>query len=678
MNELNYLSEAENKQRSQVITDLNNAFQQRNQSYTEFDDQTYDQWYISNKKASTGYIRPKVNKQDIRTVTGTTREKCNTVVTALLRYNFDFDIKAYNEEEFPEVELGEGMAALVRKSRDLETPTYEQKRALFYNEFVSQGNVFLLEQNVEKEITRKRMNEKKGFDDPFDADWKEAKELVRKCEVDMVPGINVYLGNIREFYMDNQPFIGLRRELHETEAEALYGHTKRWKQAKQAQATHVLNDQGGQSYNNWQMLLPLKQFKEEIRYYNVFTNTYQIMLDGVPMLPDGFPLEYLNGVLKYPLIKVNGEPISRYFAYCRGISSKNKFNQAMIDEMFRVILLKFRQSTNPPMANMTGKMLNKSIFYPSTIHQGIDPEKLKPIGPANSINGPEFDVFKLVKQTVDEASVSPIFEGNRTPGQQTAREIAELKAQSLQRLGMIMVGAIQMEEQLVWLRLSNILKNRTSPVDTHLEEVKGEVKKLDTYRTETLDTEFSDGKSGIQMIRMQSGEMPTPDQLLAEENLLQKRKGVEVRITTLNVDKLSSLKYKFYVTVTPIQKDHSELKGALFEESLLKAKQIWPTAVNDPYAQDKWATYQKLDPKKLFIQNAPQPLGNIPGGFSMPGGVNPVRGQNVPTGGIPTPAGQQAGAQTAPGGKTVGAQYLPQTSQQNKPSLMAMLQGAAP
>ncbi len=662
MQKLNYLSEAENKQRDQIIEDLNNAYRQRSQTWVELDDQTYDRWYIANKKAATGYIRPKLNKQDIRTVTGTTREKCNIIVAAMLKYNFDFNLIAFDKEDMPQLDLANGIGDLVRKSRLLEQPTYDDKRALIYTEFVSQGNVFLLESHVEEEVVRKRMDAK-PFDDAFQANWTEAKELVKRCEMDMVPGINVYLGNMREYYMDKQPFIGLRREIHETEAEALYGHTKRWQQAKEEQNTHVLNDQGEQEYNNWMMITPLKQFKEEIRYFNIRTNTYQVLLDGVPMFPENFPLEYLNGVLKYPLVKWNCEPISRYFAYCRGISSKNKFNQAMADEMFRIILLKFRQSTTPAVSNMTGKTLNKSIFYPSTIHQGVDPDKIKPLGITNGVTSSEFEIFQLIKSSIDEASVSPIMGGAPTGGRQTASQFSQLAALALQKLGMIMVGAIQGEEELLWLRTYNILTNWTSPLDGTLDKIKGEIGK---YRTESIGTQFSDGKSGIHTVRMMKKPLPGPNQTLAEENILSRRKGVDVRITNLDVDALTSLKYKFKYTVTTVDKEHTELKGALFEESMLKAKQIWPTAVNDAYAQDQWATYKQLDPKKLFISNAPTPQGSLVmkngnpyGGFSMPG--------------MPQPGGQQAGSQSTPGSKTLAGQILPQTSQKTKIGLKTLL-----
>lgn len=641
---MEFLSEVEQKQRNDIIQQLNDAYNQRQQTYIELDDQNYDQWYLSNKKAATGYTRPKKNKQDLRVVTGTTREKCNTVVTSLLRYNFDFTIDAYDENDWADRDVGFGLEGLVRKSRKLEEPSYEEKRKMFYNEFVAQGNVFLYEMTIEEEELHKRMKNE-SVDDLMKMKWTEDKKITKRCEVDMVPGLNVYLGNIREFYMDKQPFIGLRREIHKWEAKALYGEWARYemamgKKGEEAGTERVLADQGGQEYNDFSILMPQSDYVEEVRYFSMRTNTYQILLNGCPMLPEGFPLEYALGVNKYPVVKVDGEPIGRYFAYCRGLASKNKFNQAMIDDLYRTIALKFRKSTNPPMANLTGKILNKSIFYPGTIHKGVDPEKLKPIGDNQAVTGPEFNVFQLVKGAIDESSVSPIFEGNRTPGEKTAKEVADLKTQSLMRLGMVMVGAIQMEERLVWLRTYNILKNWTAPIDVKLEETRNGIKRKPIYRTESVERELEEGVSGVHMIEF-GEELPDKEQVYAEEKHLTRKKGMEVRKTYLNAKDLATLKYRFFVKVIPVEVDHNELESALFEESLGKAFSIFPTEVNRTYWMGKWAGYKRLDPKKAFISGAP-----------------------------PMPMAEGMGAPD----KTVGAQAKPQISQQVKPSLKRMQQ----
>lgn len=635
MPDISFLSEAAKKQRSDIIAELNSAYQARQQSYIELDDMKYDQWYLANKKAATGYLRPRVNREDLRIVTGTTREKVNTVVTALLRYNFNHNIEAFDEKDWPNRDLGVGLEALVRKSQKLEEPMWEKKLALIWTEFVSQGNVFLYEYTHEEEILNKKMKEGKE-EDVMKMDWTETKKVVKRCDVDMIPGVNLYLGNIREYYIDRQPFIGIRREMSRAQTKAQYGAWSRWPLVEKSKETQVLNDQGAEQYSNWQMMGTRQDIDEEIRYFNVHTNTYQVMVNGIPMLPVGFPLQALLGVRKYPIVKADAEPVGRYFAYSRGISSKNKFNQAMLDEMYRIIALKFRKSTNSPMANLTGKILNKTIFDAGTVHNGVDPEKIKPIGNNSPVTGPEFNTFQMIKQAIDESSVSPIMEGNRTPGEQTAQEINTLKAQSLQKLGMIMIGAIQMMEELVWLRAFNILSNWTSPVDTQLDAVKGQIKK---YRSESVESKFDDGKSGIQMVELTDKPLPEDRQIMAEERMLTRKRGVEVRKIYLNAEELASLKYKLYVRVTPVEKDSTELKAALFEESMLKAMQMFPEAINKPYIQEEWANHQKLDPRKLFIKNAPQ----------------------LPPQPIPS------------GAKTVGAQAQPQTTQKIKPQLKQML-----
>jgi hypothetical protein len=291
------------------------------------------------------------------------------------------------------------------------------------------------------------------------------------------------------------------------------------------------------------------------------------------------------------------------------------------------------------MANLTGKILNKSIFEAATVHTGVDPEKIKPIGNNSAVTGPEFDTFQLIKQAIDESSVSPILEGQRLPGEQTAQEITTLKTQSLQKLGSIMVGAIQMEEDLVWLRAFNILKNWTTPIDSTLEEIKGQIKQKNTFRTESVEDNFEDGKSGVRMVEMMDGELPESVQIMAEERMLTRKRGVEIRKIYLNAKELASLKYNLYVTVLPVEKDHTELQSVLFEESILKAMQMFPEAINKPYVQEEWALRSRLDPRKLFIQDAP-----------------PMPPQPIPS-----------------GAKTVGAQAIPQATQKIKPGLKQMI-----
>lgn len=643
-------TEAEREERDRVLKDLNDAVSQRKTPYMEFDDMTYDEWYLWNRQAASGYIKPRKNRQDVSVVTGTTREKVNTIVTALLRYNFDYSIEPYDTKNLPDRDVGTGMEGLVKKSRELECPNYESKRPDIYNEFVAQGNVFVLETWTEENVIRKTINAGSlSVDDISKIKWTEKLKDVKKyCNTVVIPGINVYLGNVREKSMEKQPFYGLRRELTYAQAKAEYGNWERFKNVPRKKV-YVLNDKGPVDTHWWTMTDTSQDMVEEVRYYNHFLNCYQVLLNGVMMLPIGFPVEYLLGINAPALLKGDGESMGPNFAYCRGISAKNKFNQAVVDEFFKIMVLKFRKSTFPPLANNTGKLLNDSINWPGTIHKNIDPEKLVAIGQNNSVTEAEFRVFELVKNTINEASVSPVFEGNAVRGEQTAKEISELKSQSLMKLGMIIVGIILLEQKMVWTRIYNIMRHWTEEVDKNLNGLRGEL----VYRRETIDSQLEDGSAGKRIIEMLKGKVPEPTQIKAEEDVLSEQYGVPVRKTYLNVDDLLAIKWRFMVNITPSERDTSELRNILEEEGIAKVSQllqpgVLPQDINREFVKERAANRYKLDPRKLFVQNAPVP-------------------QMIPE--MEGLSGQ--GQVTQGGGGAMGAQMFPQG--QKKPSLTKLL-----
>ena len=103
--------------RSELIRAMCMARDNRESPHPEFDDMTYSQYYDSNKRADLSYIPPKKNKADKRIVTGYTREKDTTLLSALLGYNFQPDITVYNNEELIIAELVKNMEDVVKKTR---------------------------------------------------------------------------------------------------------------------------------------------------------------------------------------------------------------------------------------------------------------------------------------------------------------------------------------------------------------------------------------------------------------------------------------------------------------------------------------------------------------------------------------------------------------------------------
>lgn len=619
--------EEEAKFRSHVIQCANKAFSQRMAIWPEFDDMTYEQSYVSNAKASQAYIPPKINQEDVRTVSGVTREKSNTMVSALLNYNLKPNVLAFDEDDMPAIDLGDSMTDMIAKSRKLELPMYDNKRPDIIKELVDQGTVFVEDKWIEYSHLQKDIKNTKELD-LLKMQWDtQAKYVMKQATTEVYYGPSVYLGNLRQPYFQLQPYVITRKEITRAEAQAVYGEWTRWKYVPRQVKTVISTSMNGQisNWGSWAMIKIYNDMVEELKYFNPWTNTYYPVLNGIPMLKPGFPLSFLTGQCRVPIACGKLEPIP-HFAYGRGFGHKNKFNQALYDEMYKGIILKMRKSYQPPMANNTGQTLSKRIFFPSNITNNIDPSKLQEIGTNTGITQSDTAALQFVKQVIDEGTVTAQFQGAASQGSQTARETVELKQQQLMKLGLSIIGLMNLEIDLAWLRLFNILKNWTQPIDNELEETKDGVKKMNQYRTEAMESEF-DGEQGQRVVHFTDQELPHPNQVAATDEILSKRRGVKIKNVYLNVEELQNIKYRFFIDVIPQEKETSDLRAAIFMDNLTKFMQLFgPQALNVPYAQKRWTVLNHEDPDKFLAPPAPQMQpgmeGQLPQG-APPGEVQP-------------------------------------------------------
>lgn len=671
-------TEKELEYRGMVIRKCQHAHNQRAQKWIELDDMDYETWYWKAKKANEAYIEPKKNDEEVKVVTGTTREKSGVLLSTLLNYNLEADITAYDDNDTASEELGWLMEAMVRKSRDLERPMYEEKRALIYKELVGQGNCFIEEQYMEYEIKEKEIEDLEWGEgiDPKKIKWKEKlTKVYGYCNSKQINGLDLFAGNMREYFIELQPYIIIRRRLSRAEAEMLYSNWERWKYVPM-ELTNEVNTDDEDDYNDYQMIETEVDFVEEIRYMDKWNNEYMIMLNGVMMLPVGFPLSAMLGVCEYPVVKGDADPISSNFFYSRGVAAKTRMDQALVDEMYKMMIVKTRRSFKPPLGNMTGHTIGPEVFMPGKIIKGLNTEKLKPIFDSAGVTPAEFNMFQFVKGVIDQKTVAPIMEGQAANKGATAREVVEQKQQSMIKIGLPMLGVINMEKRLAWLRIYNILRNWTKPVDTRLEEVKEGIKEeSDVYRTLDIDTEFENGENGKARIDMvdkepqQPGQpfnakknFRTPEMLMAEEDFSQKYKGEKLRIVEINPKQLRSLKYKWQVNIEPTEKNTGMLKAAKFEEMITKIMQIFAPIQQMPnmeYVKKRWAILNGESPDKLWQQQ--QQGGGIE---QMMAQMQQGQPQGAPQG---PPGGGQLTQQMLAGGGGTGQQAS------QAPSLNAML-----
>lgn len=583
----------------------------REQSHIELDDSSYTSHYDSNYKTGNSYLRKKKNREDSRIVTGVTLEKSNTFLSAILNYNFEPNIEAYDREDLPMIGLGDKLESLLKKSRKIED--YESKRPLILKEGCDQGTFFAEETWVEEfQIQKKLKNLDYSKIVVKDIEWETKK--VRKiigAQVNLIPGTGVYLGNIKQFFLNKQPHIFTRDVITYSGAEACYGGYDRFKYVSRDLKTDYTYNQS--EVREWGLEELQSGMVEVVKFYDKWANEYMIMLNGILMLPVGFPLTAISPSGEYPIVKGDIEPISEFFAYSKSYPAKTKVPQEILDDTIRTMVLRMRQLLEPPLANNTSTTLSRKIFYPGNITPDINPGQIQKImGDNNQIGAGEFQVFGLVKQIVDEMTTSPIMSGQTAGGRQTATEVMTLQKQSMMKLGYAIFGILSFEKQLSWLRLYTVLSNYTKPIDSRINDITGKLE--DVYMSITTTESDSAGKF-TRVTDFNPAGMDKDQTQLDAEAMIMSPKGKPIQKVYLNPKLISEnfLKWSFYIDVVPTPKDSTELEVSLFVEKIMKAKQIFgPQATNDEHLKGRFAVMSGEDPDKFWSKAPPAPIG-MPG-----------------------------------------------------------------
>lgn len=600
-------SDEEIAYRGFLIKRMVGAKNARGQEHTEFDDMDYETHYETNAKAANSYIPPKKNKEDTRVVTGTTREKEHTMISMLLNFNFQPNIVAFDEDDQPVFELGEIMQDMVKKSREIEE--YEQQRVLVYKELLDQGSCFVEEQWMEPTTIQKTLKSQDWADGLKVNKITWEKKIVKEpgiAQVNLIAGTRVFLGNIKEFFIEKQPFVFTAERITWEQAKMLYGDWDRFQYVPKTTQYfgEVPVDTGDSTYRHWSLYETEEGQVEVLKYQDKWANEYMVILNGVMMLPIEFPLTAVSPSGEYTIAKGDSEPISRFFAYSKSAPAKTKVDQSIVDEMTKVFIGKVQKSLKWPLANNTGRVLSRDVFLPGKIVSGVDPEKLKPIGQVEGITQSEFAMYELMRKLIDEKTVSASISGDITKA--TLGEVLEAKRASMQKIGYALVGVTAMEMRLAWLRIHNIIRHWTEPVDRRVSDVRGKLQGV--HRTISVSTHMEDGADGVRSIEFSdqlAGRIPS-EQMLTIDQYLSQREGRPIRKTYLSPSLLKKLKFKWYITINPTEKDASEIKRATFMKNVSDAKTIFgPMSTNDEFLKGRFAGLIGEDPEQYWSKGAP-------------------------------------------------------------------------
>ena len=629
-------SEEEQRYLSNLQKRLENAKLMREQPHPEFDDMTYLQYWQKNEDLANTKIKPKVNKQDIQFQFGTLRTKLFAFLSSLLGLNLSGDITAYNESDVEINRLGDAMEDIIDKTDELDED--EEKKMLRQYELLKQGDVFCEDIWDEKWMIEK--DPMKNYNGEFrnvKIKSREVKGMGRPVR-NIISGLSVYLGDLTKYLISDQPYIFTAETKRYDETEKIYGKCENWKYVSKKMRPWSGDSDKAMTMNAWRLLDTTQENTCEIIKYQDKPNfEYQTVINGVPMWPIGFPFPW--GYNEYTITQQHFKPIRHDFAYGKSFTFENKNPIQVLDEMMRMILLKTMKSLLPPYINTSGRVITSKVLMPGEISMGIQPNTLIPISPqeVQGVTNAEFQIVQELIKTIDMQTASQTFTGGREEGQVTATQIVELQRQARIMLGIVILSASLLEKKLITLRLMNILKYWFDPIDNVVDKARNILR--NKYRIISRQRNIEGEGMGLRFV-VPTEELPTSEQIMANENQMKTEMGVPVRIIALNPQEISQTKLTWVISVNPREKRSSEMSKLMFKAEIQDAIALG-LQLNPAYISERFAETWGEDPSKLFAPQAPaQPTGGIVPPAQGGGGMAPTikRPQITATPETPAPA----------------------------------------
>lgn len=595
-------SDEEVSYRKFLIKRLTSSKVQKDKAREEFDGMDYYTWYKTNKRSANSFIRPATKKGETRITTAVTENKSDALINTLLNVNAEVNMDAYDEEDQKAAELGSIVEGLVKKSRDIEEYTQKKRRPI-YKEMADQGTVFTEEVNIQREIIEKELKDKQWWaKDIKEIEWvTKSFKLFNECETRMISGMKVFLGDMEIFEMGKQPYAGTIEYLDREVAESYFGKWERWKNVPDVDAP--IESEISTDNSNFRVY-DKEQTKriEVVKYQDKWKNEYMIMLNGVMMLPIGFPLSAISKDGEYSIVKGVLNPISFNFAYGKSISAKTKVPQALLDKFLKLFIRKTEKSIDPPMVKRGGGKISKNIFNPSTLTQNVDPDSISELGDNPGVTTSEIAMYDIARGIVDEMSLSSQFTDPGGKGEaNTATQATLNKEQNLLKMGNAIAGILVFETDLYKRRTPNLLDVWTTKVDSKINEATNKFQNV--FRKVTTNIS-ANGKDSLAQIEFSdAGEYPSPEAIYKEEKELSEKIGESVKKVYLDAPMLRQIKYKYKYTAVPTEKNTDALKKAMFSQNVIEAMEIFgPDSLNYESLKKRFAEVNKEDEDVFFIK----------------------------------------------------------------------------
>lgn len=622
-----------------ILSRLVNAKMARDSIHSEFNNKTFLQNYQENERLANTFVEKKTFDNGIVIASGTVEQKLYTIAAEINRLNLSPEVRVFDKENNEFQKLGVSLTDAIYKTEEIELD--EENKLLRQVELLKQGHVFIQDNWVCEYKNSKKLNI--DFIGKVNGvDWTSKLEKVfegPRRSILYAPG--VYLGNIKQFGL-KQPYIFTFKVTSYSDVKSRYGGQKknidgklediweRWQYVPKKLVQMVDGATNMSSVNTsggWSLTNILEDQVEEIHYQDEINDEYQIYLNGIPMLPVGFPLSAISAGGNFNITMQVLQAINPFFVYGRSFVARTRENSDLLDEMLRLLILKTRKSIHPPYANISGKVISAKSLMPGVISMNVDPGALVPIGKeGEGATASEYQMLKELRENIDKITVSPQVQGQPGKSGTTAYEVQLLQKQAQKVLSLFVFATSLLEKKIAYLRLGIILWKYFDPIDTTIDETRNEIKNV--YRKITRNTNITDRGSGTRMVIPTDQALPnsedvfqqeeyngTPDPQEGHRRRTREELGMPPHeIIYMSVNDLRNTKWIFYIEVDAREKDTSNTAKMMFREELrdIQAMMQMGSVPNVEELENTYALIWKRRKEKMFKPPQPIAAGQLP------------------------------------------------------------------
>lgn len=632
--------------RNYLVQRLTRAQENRDRKHAEFNNKTYTKYFEENEKIAHTYLEPVDNPAEEKLSTGTVEAKLNTLLAHVDNLNLMPEVIAYDRNNQSLRELGTAFTDImnvVSEHDGGDDGGDKEKRIARQRELLKQGTVFVQENWITKyEVKKKLKSAYNGEFKNFGGYDQKLEKVFQGCSRELLYGPNVYLGDITAFSMNDQPYIFTVEQMHYDMAKTLYGSFENWQYVRpgipDTTGAEGTSATGGRTiYDAKFRISNLKDDQVEIiKYQDQTRDEFMIMINGIMILPPGFPLSAVTPAGRYNITKQTLYIINSQFTYGKSFVSSGAVYELSkaLDRMIRLFELKTRKSITPPYVNTTNRVIPSRVLNPGNITMGIPPNALQPIGTeSQGVTSSEYQIFKELQDEIEKSTVSSVFQGQQAKSGATATEIIEVQRQAKLTLGLIVSAMTMLETKLAYLRLHNIIGNWMQPIGQYDDG-------SNRYRNVTRKTTISGAGEGERRIIPIDGQLPSPEAIrmlsLAEEVTY----GFPVRRMYLSPKIIREAEIRWYCVVEPREQQSSAYFKLMYREMLGDAMSLAQLGaqLNMEGITDEFGKVYNIDKAKVFssdsIPQAPMMGGGMEEAAATAAG-NAAAGNNRNATGVP-------------------------------------------